>query len=372
MEYSNGSEIFFIGINDERARESLKSIGQDGAVDIVWFEEAVEFEEEDFNAVIARMRGRAADWRQMILSTNPREELHWINRRLIIGEESSHYEARTDENFYNPADYAGKLDRLTGLERSRLRDGQWTSGTGRVIDTWKDGYVAGRLDSTSRNVAENADYIPGYGPVVWFADDGYSGRIDEKTGWFTERSNPRVFLMVQVRKDGRLAVFVEDYKIMTLASNHIQEVIKHSEMMNYPKPDYVVYDGAAPSLGGELFKAGLKARPIRVKIDEGIKELREWCSQDINGVRRLIVHPRCRYLRFEMGSWSYDRYHKPMDSHNHGPDSLRYGTWFQSYQKVGNTSVAAPGIDSSKVDAKIAEVMSRLSGKMERLYTNAS
>ena len=94
--------FFFIGIKDERAREALKSIGQDGAVDIAWLEEGVEFEEEDYNAVIARMRGTAAPWRQIIVSTNPREELHWINRRLIIGGEASSYEARTEQNPYNP------------------------------------------------------------------------------------------------------------------------------------------------------------------------------------------------------------------------------------------------------------------------------
>ena len=372
MEYDNGSEILFIGIKDERAREALKSIGQGGSVDIFWFEEGIEFEEEDYNAAIARMRGTASDWRQILLSTNPGEELHWINRRLIIGGEASSYELKTEDNRYNPSDYAGKLAKLTGLEAARLREGIWTSGVGRVIDTWKDGFNVKNPELADGNVTEEAEYIPGYGPVVWFSDDGYSGRMDEKTGWFTERSNPRVFLLAQIRKDGQIAIFDEDYKIMTLASAHIQEVVKNNEMYGRPMPDFVVYDGAAPSLGGELFKAGIKAKPIRVKIEEGVKELREWCAPDINGIRKLIVHPRARYFRFEMGSWSYDRYHKPMEAHNHGPDAARYGTWHTAYKGLSDVNVAAVGIDSTKADAKIAEVMSRLSDKMERLYGHAS
>jgi hypothetical protein len=372
IEYDNGSEIWFIGIKDDRARKALRSIGQDGSVDIFWGEEGTEFEEEDHNAMTARMRGTAAPWRQMIYSTNPGAELHWINRRLIIGGEASHYLLKTEDNPYNAYDYQDKLDRLTGLERARLRDGIWTSGVGRVVDTWRDDYNPRNPDDARGNVTLEAEYEPGYGPVVWFADDGYAGRMDEKTGWFTERSNPRVFLLAQVRKDGRIAIFDEDYRIMTLASAHIQEVVKNSEMYGWPMPKKTVYDGAAPALGGELYKSGLKAVPIRVKIEEGIKELREWCAPDINGIRKLIVNPRCRYFRFEMGSWSYDKYHKPMEAHNHGPDAARYGTWHEAYGGLSDVNVAAPGIDSSKADAKIAKVMARLSDKMERLYGNAS
>ena len=58
FEYENGSILQFIGLSDENARENLKSIGQDGAVDIALMEEGSQFEEADLNAMIARMRGR--------------------------------------------------------------------------------------------------------------------------------------------------------------------------------------------------------------------------------------------------------------------------------------------------------------------------
>ena len=40
-------------------------------------------------------------------------------------------------------------------------------------------------------------------------DDGYAGVKDKKTGFFTERSNPRTFLLAQERKDGIIAIFAE-------------------------------------------------------------------------------------------------------------------------------------------------------------------
>jgi len=51
FEYRNGSMLLYAGLEDEKQRERLKSIGQDGAVDIAWMEEATEFEESDYNTL---------------------------------------------------------------------------------------------------------------------------------------------------------------------------------------------------------------------------------------------------------------------------------------------------------------------------------
>jgi hypothetical protein len=91
FEYRNGSILAFVGLQNEDARENLKSIGQDGAVDIAVLEEGTQFEEDDFNAMLARMRGKAAPWRQIIIPTNPDAPGHWINMRLIVGGQASVY-----------------------------------------------------------------------------------------------------------------------------------------------------------------------------------------------------------------------------------------------------------------------------------------
>ena len=61
-EYDNGSTLPGGGMADDNQREQIRSIGQDGSVDIVWMEEATGFTENDFNEVTARIRGRAAPW----------------------------------------------------------------------------------------------------------------------------------------------------------------------------------------------------------------------------------------------------------------------------------------------------------------------
>jgi hypothetical protein len=43
------------------ARERIKSIGEQGGLDIVGMEEGSEFEEEDYNILLSRMRGTAVE-----------------------------------------------------------------------------------------------------------------------------------------------------------------------------------------------------------------------------------------------------------------------------------------------------------------------
>ena len=374
VKYSNGSELIFKGIWDERAREGLKSIGKDGSVDFWWVEEGSEFEEEDFNAILARMRGTAAGWTQIMVTSNPLGKLHWINRRLIINEEAAFYATHASDNPYNPVSYVGMLDRLTGIDRARLRDGLWIDGIGLVIDTWLDDYSKSKdTNDIHGNVTPLAEYIPDYGSVFWFCDDGYGGTRDEKTGWFTARSNPRVFLLGQRRKDGILSIFANHYEIQILQDPHIQKIKDLSESNGWPLPNYSVYDGASPSLGGHLMKAKCKPVGIRVQIDEGVKELRSWVGSDYNGVRKVLVHPRCGMLRFEMGSYTYDKWGNPIDAHNHGIDALRYGVWHEAYSGPGHVEVAHTGgkdikIDMQSIDERIAEVMVELGRK----YANAT
>ena len=132
FEYPNGSILAYGGMSDEDQREAIRSIGQSGGLDIAWMEEASAFTEPDFNELLARMRGRAADWRQLILTTNPDAPQHWIYRRLIEGGEAKIYRSRAADNAHLPDDYAASLARMTGVQRQRLADGQWVQAEGLI------------------------------------------------------------------------------------------------------------------------------------------------------------------------------------------------------------------------------------------------
>jgi PBSX family phage terminase large subunit len=123
FEYAIGSVLTYGGMANDEQREQIRSVGQEGGVDIAWMDEANAFAEDDFNEVPARMRGQAAPWRQVILSTNPDAPDHWINTRLIQGGEATVYYSNARDNDSNPPEYRASLEKLTGTLKERLVKG---------------------------------------------------------------------------------------------------------------------------------------------------------------------------------------------------------------------------------------------------------
>lgn len=340
--YDNGSMIAYGGMKDDQQREFIRSIGVSGGVDIAWLEEATQFEEEDFNEVLFRMRGTAAPWRQVILTTNPEGPGHWINMRLILGGEASVYYSSAVDNVYNPEDYRDTLQSTTGVQHQRLVKGLWVAGSGRVFDTWLDEYNPKTGKDGGGNVTLDADFNPEGGPVVWAIDDGYSGKRDESTGYFTGKSHPRAIMMCQYHPDGQITVFGESYEVQMLARDHLMQALDMSKVKGWRDPVRVVRDRAAASLGGTIREV-LKLNPIfnRISVEESIKEMRDWIAADKNDYRRLLVHPRCRHFRFEMANYSYSSGGDVIKEHDNGIDAIRYLVWDEAQGRRRNIDVAS-------------------------------
>lgn len=323
FEYPNGSIMAYLGLEDEKQLKRLRSIGRRGGVDIAMMEEGTEFTETDFNAVIARMRGTTAPWRQVVIPTNPDAPTHWINSRLILGGEAKVYYSAAKDNPHNPDDYLAILDSLTGVDKLRLAKGQWVQASGIVYDVWSD----------EENVTEDADYIEGGGLVYWSVDDGYSAGsrfptgIDPVTKTYSADAHPRTIGFYQLRPTGQLCRFDELYRVKALEENQIEEALE----LGYPSPQFASVDSSAAQLRNRLQMANIPALKATHRVEEGIKELRRWLAPDENGFRRLIIHPRCKHFRSEMVSYRYDDRGNPIKEFDHGPDEARYLTWKLRY-----------------------------------------
>jgi phage terminase large subunit len=134
FEYSNGSRLYWGGMKDDGQREAIRSMGGDGSLDIVWMEEANAFFRLDYDEVLARMRGKAAPWVQVLLSTNPDTPTHWIYLDLIQGGGASVYYSKASDNPHNPASYLLTLSLLKGVLGDRLARGLWVQAEGAVYD----------------------------------------------------------------------------------------------------------------------------------------------------------------------------------------------------------------------------------------------
>lgn len=192
----------------------------------------------------------------------------------------------------------------------------FTAAAGLVYDVWSDGPEDG-------NVSLEAEYQAGAGPIFWGVDDGYSGSLDATTGYFTAGSAPRVFLLVQELANGDLNVFAEQYRVKTMEEDDIKAV----RALGYPEPTYAAVDSASAALRGRMHADGIYTRGKPQHIDESVKVVRRMLAPDTNGRRRIHVHPRCAFLRYEMAAYRHDDKGDSIDDVNHGPDALRYISW---------------------------------------------
>jgi len=327
FEYWNGSILAYGGMADEEQREQIRSIGATGGVDIAWIEEAIRFVEADYNEVIARMRGTAAPWQQVVLSTNPGPPSHWINQQLILGGGASVYDkARPGDNPYNPPQYLAMLDRLTGILRMRLRDGLWVQAEGLVYDQFD-----------LENITDEDDYNPDL-PFELGIDDGY---VD-----------PRAILFIQ-RQGSTVLVFDEIYESRKLAEQHVKTILSISldrspvdnpdgwEGMGLTEaaqflranqvsmPEIAMVSPEAKELQQRLRMADIPARKAKNDILQGIETVRELIC-DGNGVRTLKVHRRCKnFIRELTEGYVYPEgkhrdSEKPKDGDDHAPEAFRY------------------------------------------------
>jgi hypothetical protein len=193
----------------------------------------------------------------------------------------------------------------------------FSAATGCIFDCWLDGPPDG-------NVTDAAEYqADAESEIIWAVDDGYAGQVDATTGHFTPDSHPRVFLLAQIKADGHIDIFCEDYAVKVLSAPHIQRILE----LPYPEPDYAVVDSSAAELRGMLHEMGIGTYGKPDDVEESIKVTQRMLAPDENGWRRIRVHPRCVRLRREMGMYRRDETGKIVKKHDHGVDALRYLAW---------------------------------------------
>jgi len=316
--YENGSQIFIAGMRDDNQRQALRSINGDGSADIIWGEEANALTEDDHNELLARLRGTASSWRQIIYTTNPDHPRHWIKLRLMDGGEASVYHSKAEDNRYNPPDYLETLSGLTGVLGQRLRDGQWVQAEGVVYDEFRE----------SLHVVEPFDI-----PMSWrrfrSIDFGYS--------------NPFVCQWWAMDHDGRLYMYREIYMSHRTVKVHSEQInaLTGDERIEYTVTDHDAEDRATLEENGVYTTAASKA------ISPGIQAVKERLKVAGDGKPRIFLlrnslveldgrtdnmnRPTSTIQEASVYAWPKGADGKPVkevpvDDNNHGMDAMRYMT----------------------------------------------
>ncbi len=319
FEYANGSILAYGGMADDQQREQIRSIGQDGGVDIVWMEEANRFTEDDFNEVLGRLRGKAAGWRQVILSTNPDTPSHWIKRRLMDAGEAKVYYSRAADNTYNPDDYIATLKTLTGVLGDRLNLGKWIQAEGAVYDNFRD----------ELHVVDPFP-IPDDWRRIRVVDFGFT--------------NPFVCLWIALDGDGRMYVYREIYKTKTLVEDHTERIkaASRGEAIEMTLADHDAEDRAT------MHRHGITTVGANKTKSPGLQAVRTRLDVAADGRPRLFFFrhtlidldttlpdgiPHSTLDEITAYSWPKGQDGKPVKeepikANDHGMDALRYAVMY--------------------------------------------
>ena len=295
IRFPNGSEIIFMGLDEETKLLSLNNIGT------VWVEEAFEVPKSIIEQLNLRMRGKN-DNQQIILSFNPISKNHWLYDFCEINPPSSFkyiHSTYKDNPFLNE-EYVKELEELYTRNPAKARifcDGEWgVDSEGLVLQNWK-----------------REEFDP-----MELAAKGYEHRVGMDLGWIDKTA---IINSLYDKENKTIYVYDEFYK----SGCQLSELVTAIDKMGLRKSKIYV-DAAEP-------------RSIQYFKNEGIRA--EACAKGKDSVKAglmflqdnlIIVHPRCinfitelenfSYIKSKTtGEWTEDTTHE----YSHAIDACRYG-----------------------------------------------
>lgn len=319
-QYRNGSIIAVAGM--DKPTKILSS-----EWDMVYWNEATEGTEHEWETLSTRLRGGIVPYQQMIADCNPDVSTHWLNLRANT-ERMTRIVTRHEDNplywdavkgEYTPEGeryVKGVLDQLTGVRYLRYRKGVWAAREGLVYEGFDRAVHVIRRDQ-----------MPELRTRYRAIDFGYA--------------NPFVCQWWGLDYDGRLYLYRELYFTQRTVKVHAERIQKESagEAIVDTICDHDAEDRATLRENGIPSVAAKKA--IRPGIDAVIERLK---VQGDGKPRLYLVEdalvepdtslrdkglPTCTLEEFGSYAWpasKADRNDKeePVDAYNHGLDALRY------------------------------------------------
>lgn len=317
--YPNGSEIKIRGMD-----KPYKTLSTEN--DIVFVQEAIELEENDWELLTRSLRHRAIPYQQIIADTNPDRPTHWLKKRCEAGKtlllESRHqdnpmlWDQVAQKWTAFGEEYIATLDALTGPRKARLRYGRWVQSEGVVYEEW---------DAAKHIV--NDVYWPNFKRFLAGVDWGFTA--------------PGVILVAAIDGDGRITIVAEIYHTGRTLDWWIAEAKKLKA--RWPGIFAWVCDPSEPANIEQWKRAGLNAivPPVKAReVSPGIDAVRVRLKEAKDGRVRLQYLRGCSLypdpalkeqnkpmgLVEEMDAYilNPDKPDEPIKENDHACDALRY------------------------------------------------
>lgn len=295
IRFPNGSEIIFIGLDEETKLLSLNNIGA------IFIEEAFEVPKPIVEQLNLRLRGDTPN-QQIIMAFNPISKNHWLYNFCEEEPPTSFrfiHSTYKDNPFLN-AEYVAELEEMITRNPAKARVfvfGEWgVDAEGLVITNWRK---------------ESFD-------AMELASKGFELRYGMDLGYIDKTA---IILTLYDRKNKTIYVFDEFYK----SGCQLSEIATAAKDMHIGKT--------------KLFVDAAEPRSIQYFKQEGINAVA--CAKGRDSVKAglmflqdslIIVHPKCKNFITELENFSYIKSKQTGEwteetthEYSHAIDACRYG-----------------------------------------------
>ena len=330
--YPNGS-VIVVGGMDKSSRIMSTEF------DIIFVQEAIELEEDDWESLTTRLRNYVVPYQQIVADTNPSFPTHWLKRRcdakktVLIN--SSHED---NPRLYNEAkgewtregeEYLARLGNLTGARLQRLRWGRWVQAEGVVYEEWN----------------ESVHLIDPFGiPKDWkrirVIDFGLV--------------HPFVCQWWAFDHDQRMYLYREIYMTDRTVSTHAKQI---RELDRHERITATICDHDAEDRR-TLLENGIPNFPAKKDVLAGIGKVQDRLKVQADGRPRLFIFrdslvevdrelekdkkPLSTAQEFDGYLWKdNDKKEEPVKENDHGLDALRYAVMYADGNKGWARGAAA-------------------------------
>lgn len=297
--------------------------------DFVYVNQAEELSEDDWQALVGRATGRAANtpYPQVLADANPGPPSHWILHRKTLRLITSRHEDNPTLFAQNPDGTTGALtergertmavlDSLTGVRLQRGRFGRWVAAEGQVYEDFqRDTHWVDRFE-------------PEGWRRVWVVDFGFT--------------NPFVWQDWLVDSDGRAFLANEIYRTGRLVEDHARDI---KALMGKVEPEALICDHDAEDRATLEKHLGIRTIPAYKALAPGIQAVQARLRPAGDGRPRLFLmrdalvvrdealagarRPTSTLEEFEVYRWpkgegGASQKEAPVKENDHGMDAMRY------------------------------------------------
>ena len=270
IRFCNGSEIIFLGLDDEAKLLSLNNIGT------VFVEEAYEVPQNMVEQLNLRMRGNVQN-QQIILAWNPISRSSWLFKFSVEQPpaNSIFIHSTYKDNPFLSKEYIEALEELYVRNPQKARifcDGQWgVDAEGLVFQNWK---------------------VEEFDPLE-LARQGLEHRCGADFGFIDPST---IIPSLYDKENGKIYIYDEFYK----SGCQLDTLYEAMVQMNLTKTK-IYMDNAEPRSIDYFRRKGINAQPC-LKGAGSVNSRIAFLQNN-----QIIIHPKCKNVIMEFENFSYEK-----------------------------------------------------------------